>query len=291
LKQLEYKVDHEIKDMLANVEHSKASQISHKMHNTPEPDWLHTIEEDGVAYYTECSGEQNLYRLTMSGSLIQVGSYKRERDDDGYKVRVMTFLAEPVVATEPAPAVVEEPTPPTPTPPPSPTPPLSPASLPPPSPPQPSSLHVSSSPSTPHYADKCPLDETQILMSITYKNDFKNVNNEKLSAKLLNDNKVWKHFVHEYDYLDSQTTFLRVVIAKYNKNIESPTIDDISYEIHYHKLWKVGSKKRLQLNGKNSSGSPCENSGSACSPHTDSSRRMTSPFTVAEFEHSSRTNT
>jgi hypothetical protein len=57
LKQLEYKVDHEIKDMLANVEHFKASQISHAMHHTPEPDWLHTIEEDGVAYYTQGSGE------------------------------------------------------------------------------------------------------------------------------------------------------------------------------------------------------------------------------------------
>ena len=102
LKQLEYKVDHEIKDMLANVEHSKASQISYTMTHTPEPDWLHTIEEDGLAYYTECSGEQNLYRLSMSGSLMQVGSYKRERDEDGYKVRVLTFLSEPVLATEPA---------------------------------------------------------------------------------------------------------------------------------------------------------------------------------------------
>ena len=112
LKQLEYKVDHEIKDMLANVEHSKASQISYTMTHTPEPDWLHTIEEDGLAYYTECSGEQNLYRLSMSGSLMQVGSYKRERDDDGYKVRVLSFLAQPVVATEP---VMEEPATPTPT--------------------------------------------------------------------------------------------------------------------------------------------------------------------------------
>ena len=123
LKQLEHKVDHEIKDMLANVEHSKASQISYTMHNTAEPDWLHTIDENSVAYYTECSGEQNLYRLSMSGSLMQVGSYKRERDDDGYKVRVLSFLAEPVLATESAPDVVEEPAPPPPTPTPSPSPP------------------------------------------------------------------------------------------------------------------------------------------------------------------------
>ena len=209
LKQLEYKVDHEIKDMLANVEHSKASQISYTMTHTPEPDWLHTIEEDGLAYYTECSGEQNLYRLSMSGSLMQVGSYKRERDDDGYKVRVLSFLAEPVVATEPAPT-------PTPTP----------ASLPPPSPLQPSSPSPSQSPSPPHYADECPFDNEQILGSYTYENGFTKAMKKK---DVIDPDRNWKHFVHDVNPLDEKATVCRFVFAKYDKSIDSPVMDDMSY--------------------------------------------------------------
>ena len=234
LKQLEYKVDHEIKDMLANVEHSKASQISYTMTHTPEPDWLHTIEEDGLAYYTECSGEQNLYRLSMSGSLMQVGSYKRERDDDGYKVRVLSFLAEPVVATEPAPT-------PTPTP----------ASLPPPSPLQPSSPSPSQSPSPPHYTDECPFDKEQMLMSYTYENEFAKPMKKK---DVIDPDRNWKHFVHDVNPLDEKATVCRFVFAKYDKSIDSPVMDDMSYEIHYYPMWyyeKNGQRrKRLRLNGK-----------------------------------------
>ena len=234
LKQLEYKVDHEIKDMLANVEHSKASQISYTMTHTPEPDWLHTIEEDGLAYYTECSGEQNLYRLSMSGSLMQVGSYKRERDDDGYKVRVLSFLAEPVVATEPAPT-------PTPTP----------ASLPPPSPLQPSSPSPSQSPSPPHYTDECPFDKEQMLMSYTYENEFAKPMKKK---DVIDPDRNWKHFVHDVDPLDEKATVCRFVFAKYDKSIDSPVMDDMSYEIHYYPMWyyeKNGQRrKRLRFNGK-----------------------------------------
>jgi hypothetical protein len=237
LKQLEYKVDHEIKDMLANVEHSKASQISYTMTHTPEPDWLHTIEEDGLAYYTECSGEQNLYRLSMSGSLMQVGSYKRERDDDGYKVRVLTFLAEPVVATEPVP---------TPTPLPSP----SPASLPPPSPLQPSSPSPSQSPSPPHYADECPFDNEQILGSYTYENGFTKAMKKK---DVIDPARNWKHFVHDVNPLDEKATVCRFVFAKYDKSIDSPVMDDMSYEIHYYSMWKyeTATKKgrKLLVNG------------------------------------------
>ena len=240
LKQLEYKVDHEIKDMLANVEHSKASQISYTMTHTPEPDWLHTIEEDGLAYYTECSGEQNLYRLSMSGSLMQVGSYKRERDDDGCKVRVLSFLAEPVVATEPVPT-------PTPTPLPSP----SPASLPPPSPLQPSSPSPSQSPSPPHYADECPFDNEQILGSYTYENGFTKAMKKK---DVIDPDRNWKHFVHDVNPLDEKATVCRFVFAKYDKSIDSPVMDDMSYEIHYYPMWyyeKNGQRrKRLRLNGK-----------------------------------------
>ena len=234
LKQLEYKVDHEIKDMLANVEHSKASQISYTMTHTPEPDWLHTIEEDGLAYYTECSGEQNLYRLSMSGSLMQVGSYKRERDDDGYKVRVLSFLAEPVVATEPAPT-------PTPTP----------ASLPPPSPQQPSSPSPSQSPSPPHYADECPFDNEQILASYTYENGFTKAMKKK---DVIDPDRNWKHFVHEVNPLDEKATVCRFVFAKYDKSIDSPVMDDMSYEIHYYSMWKykTATKKgrKILVNGK-----------------------------------------
>ena len=237
LKQLEYKVDHEIKDMLANVEHSKASQISYTMTHTPEPDWLHTIEEDGLAYYTECSGEQNLYRLSMSGSLMQVGSYKRERDDDGYKVRVLTFLAEPVVATEPVP---------TPTPLPSP----SPASLPPPSPLQPSSPSPSQSPSPPHYADECPFDNEQILGSYTYENGFTKAMKKK---DVIDPARNWKHFVHDVNPLDEKATVCRFVFAKYDKSIDSPVMDDMSYEIHYYSMWKYETAtkkgKKLLVNG------------------------------------------
>ena len=239
LKQLEYKVDHEIKDMLANVEHSKASQISYTMTHTPEPDWLHTIEEDGLAYYTECSGEQNLYRLSMSGSLMQVGSYKRERDDDGYKERVLSFLAEPVVATEPVPT-------PTPTPLPSP----SPASLPPPSPLQPSSPSPSQSPSPPHYADECPFDNEQILASYTYENGFTKAMKKK---DVIDPDRNWKHFVHDVDPLDEKATVCRFVFAKYDKSIDSPVMDDMSYEIHYYSMWKyeTATKKgrKLLVNG------------------------------------------
>ena len=239
LKQLEYKVDHEIKDMLANVEHSKASQISYTMTHTPEPDWLHTIEEDGLAYYTECSGEQNLYRLSMSGSLMQVGSYKRERDDDGYKVRVLSFLAEPVVATEPVPT-------PTPTPLPSP----SPASLPPPSPLQPSSPSPSQSPSPPHYADECPFDNEQILGSYTYENGFTKAMKKK---DVIDPARNWKHFVHDVNPLDEKATVCRFVFAKYDKSIDSPVMDDMSYEIHYYSMWKyeTATKKgrKLLVNG------------------------------------------
>ena len=233
LKQLEYKVDHEIKDMLANVEHSKASQISYTMTHTPEPDWLHTIEEDGLAYYTECSGEQNLYRLSMSGSLMQVGSYKRERDDDGYKVRVLSFLAEPVVATEPAPT-------PTPTP----------ASLPPPSPLQPSSPSPSQSPSPPHYADECPFDNEQILGSYTYENGFTKAMKKN---DVIDPDRNWKHFVHDVNPLDEKATVCRFVFAKYDKSIDSPVMDDMSYEIHYYSMWKyeTATKKgrKLLVNG------------------------------------------
>ena len=239
LKQLEYKVDHEIKDMLANVEHSKASQISHTMTHTPEPDWLHTIEEDGLAYYTECSGEQNLYRLSMSGSLMQVGSYKRERDDDGCKVRVLSFLAEPVVATEPVPT-------PTPTPLPSP----SPASLPPPSPLQPSSPLPSQSPSPPHYADECPFDNEQILGSYTYENGFTKAMKKN---DVIDPDRNWKHFVHDVNPLDEKATVCRFVFAKYDKSIDSPVMDDMSYEIHYYSMWKyeTATKKgrKLLVNG------------------------------------------
>ena len=239
LKQLEYKVDHEIKDMLANVEHSKASQISYTMTHTPEPDWLHTIEEDGLAYYTECSGEQNLYRLSMSGSLMQVGSYKRERDDDGYKVRVLSFLAEPVVATEPVPT-------PTPTPLPSP----SPASLPPPSPLQPSSPSPSQSPSPPHYADECPFDNVQILGSYTYENGFTKAMKKN---DVIDPDRNWKHFVHDVNPLDEKATVCRFVFAKYDKSIDSPVMDDMSYEIHYYSMWKyeTATKKgrKLLVNG------------------------------------------
>ena len=246
LKQLEYKVDHEIKDMLANVEHSKASQISYTMTHTPEPDWLHTIEEDGLAYYTECSGEQNLYRLSMSGSLMQVGSYKRERDEDGYKVRVLSFLAEPVVATEP---VMEEPATPTPTlsPPSSP----SPTSLPPPSPLQASSPSPSQSPSPPHYTDECPFDKEQMLMSYTYENEFAKSMKKK---DVIDPDRNWKHFVHDVNPLDEKATVCRFVFAKYDKSIDSPVMDDMSYEIHYYPMWyyeKNGQRrKRLRLNGK-----------------------------------------
>ena len=84
--------------------------------------------------------------------------------------------------------------------------------------------------------------------SYTYANGFeKKVNRKDLQI----DDRTYKHFVHEYDFLDDKTTFLRLVIAKYDKSIESPTMDDISYEIHYHKLWKVGSKKRFVPYGKN----------------------------------------
>ena len=239
LKQLEYKVDHEIKDMLANVEHSKASQISYTMTHTPEPDWLHTIEEDGLAYYTECSGEQNLYRLSMSGSLMQVGSYKRERDDDGYKVRVLSFLAEPVVATEPVPT-------PTPTPLPSP----SPASLPPPSPLQPSSPSPSQSLSPPRYADECPFDNEQILGSYTYENGFTKAMKKN---DVIDPDRNWKHFVHDVNPLDEKATVCRFVFAKYDKNIDSPVMDDMSYEIHYYSMWKyeTATKKgrKLLVNG------------------------------------------
>jgi hypothetical protein len=240
LKQLECKLDYEITKILANVEHSKASQISYTMTHTPEPDWLHTIEEDGLAYYTECSGEQNLYRLSMSGSLMQVGSYKRERDEDGYKVRVLSFLSEPVFATEPAPDVVEEPPAkaPTPTPTPSPSPPPSTS----PTPMEPSS------PMPSHYTDKCPFDEKQIMASYTYKNAF---------AKAMKKNEVidpdrdWKHFVHAVDPLDENPTVGRFVFAKYNKDIVSPTLDQMSYEIHYYPMWKHEkngqTRKKLRL--------------------------------------------
>ena len=70
-----------------------------------------------------------------------------------------------------------------------------------------------------------------------------------MNRKELNiDDRTYKHFVHGVDLADTETTLLRLVFVKYHANMDSPTMDDISYEIHYYKLWKVnGGKKRLQV--------------------------------------------
>ena len=84
-----------------------------------------------------------------------------------------------------------------------------------------------------------------MLMSYSITNGFeKKVNRKQLQI----DDRPYKHFVHGVELADKETTLLRLVLAKYDANIDSPTMDDMSYEIHYYKLWKVkGGKKRLQM--------------------------------------------
>ena len=63
----------------------------------------------------------------------------------------------------------------------------------------------------------------------------------------------WKHFVHDVDPLDEKATVCRFVFAKYDKSIDSPVMDDMSYEIHYYSMWKyeTATKKgrKLLVNG------------------------------------------
>ena len=215
LHHLESKVDKETKDMLANVEHSKLSQITHTMRTTEPPAWLWSFSEEGEEYWTEVSplsGEQNLYRLTMNHTLMRVGSYKRIKDEDGFKVRVMTFLDTPVEAVEPTPEPTPESTPePTPEP------------------------------------DACPFNENQIIVNYTYENDYERFVNAKKLGFEPDSAQKWKHIVHGVDAGDKKTTLCRLVIAKYSRGVESPTTDDISYEIHYYRCEKKGKKKHLWL--------------------------------------------
>ena len=229
LNNLEMKIDKETKDMLANVEHSRMSQITHRMQTVEPPAWLWSLTEDGVLieYWTELSGEQKLYRLTADNTLMQVGSYKRVKDEDGFKVRVMTFLDTPVEAVDPP-----QPEPET----------------------QPEQEVVPPTVSTPtavvpettsSHNSTCPFDERQIIVNYTYKNDLqKFVHTKNLK---MDQSPKWNHIAHGVDTTDNQTTLCRLVIAKYSKSVEQPTMDDIQYEVHYYRCGKIGKKKTMYL--------------------------------------------
>jgi hypothetical protein len=53
--------------------------------------------------------------------------------------------------------------------------------------------------------------------------------------------------------LDKNATVCRFIFAKYNKGIDSPELDDMSYEIHYYPMWKYKTKKKqgkkIKVNG------------------------------------------
>jgi hypothetical protein len=227
LKHLESKVDKETKDMLANVEHSKASQITRTMQTTEPPAWLWSLTEDAVEYWTELSGEQNLYRLTADNTLMLVGSYNRVKDEDGFKVRVMTFMDTPVEAVEPV----------------QPEPEVEPEQPP---APAPAPTAVAPEPqTTASHNSTCPFDESQIIVNYTYMNDFeKFVHAKKMH---MDPSRNWNHIAHGVDTNDKDTTLCRVVIAKYSKSIQQPTLDDMQYEVHYYRCEKAGKKKALYL--------------------------------------------
>jgi hypothetical protein len=89
------------------------------------------------------------------------------------------------------------------------------------------------------------------MMSYTYKNEFSKPmkKNEKIDP-----DRNWKHFVHDVDPLDEKPNVCRFVFVKYNKNIVSPSLEQMSYEIHYYPMWKYETKtkkgKKLTMNGQ-----------------------------------------
>ena len=90
-----------------------------------------------------------------------------------------------------------------------------------------------------------------MLMSYTYENEFAK---PMKKTDVIDPDRNWKHFVHDVNPLDEKATVCRFVFAKYDKSIDSPVMDDMSYEIHYYPMWyyeKNGQRrKRLRLNGK-----------------------------------------
>lgn len=91
----------------------------------------------------------------------------------------------------------------------------------------------------------CPFDESQIIVNYTYINGFeKFVHAKKLQ---MDPSRNWNHIVHDVDTNDKDITLCRVVVAKYNKSIQQPTLDDMQYEVHYYRCEKAGKKKILYL--------------------------------------------
>ena len=89
-----------------------------------------------------------------------------------------------------------------------------------------------------------------MLMSYTYENEFAKPMKKK---DVIDPDRNWKHFVHDVNPLDEKATVCRFVFAKYDKSIDSPVMDDMSYEIHYYSMWKyeTATKKgrKLLVNG------------------------------------------
>ena len=91
----------------------------------------------------------------------------------------------------------------------------------------------------------CPFNESQIIVNYTYINGFeKFVHAKKLQ---MDPSRNWNHIVHDVDTNDKDITLCRVVVAKYNKSIQQPTLDDMQYEVHYYRCEKAGKKKILYL--------------------------------------------
>ena len=81
-------------------------------------------------------------------------------------------------------------------------------------------------------------------MSYTYENGFAKAMKKK---DVIDPDRNWKHFVHDVDPLDEKATVCRFVFAKYDKSIDSPVMDDMSYEIHYYPMWIRKRQRRKRL--------------------------------------------